>query len=102
LYEDLDRYLGPERGPNGEPSTADFLRFDLLPLIDVIAEEFDNLPVALPGHPDYRVLITAGRLVARVSIMGMLTADGSVELIQLDLDLGDGIAEEPDEGYDTF
>jgi hypothetical protein len=43
FYEDLDQYLGPERGPSGEPSTADFLRFDLLPLLDVIAEGFDDL-----------------------------------------------------------
>ncbi len=89
FYADLDGYLGPERGPGGEPSAADFLRFELLPLIDVIAERFDELPEALPGHPEYRVLITSGRLVAYISIMGMVQADGSVELIQLELDLGE-------------
>jgi hypothetical protein len=87
FYNDLDSYLGPERGANGEPSAADFIRFELLPLIDIIAERFDDLPEALPGHPEYRVLINTGRLVPRISIMGMLQADGSVELIQLDLDL---------------
>ncbi len=87
LFEDLDRYLGPERGPNGEPSAMDFLRIDLMPIVDAIAERFDELPEAIPGHHDYRILITAGRLVPRISVMGMLTPDGTVELIQLDLDL---------------
>lgn len=87
FYNDLDNYLGTERGPNGEPSAIDFLRLELLPLIDIIAEQFDDLPEALPGHPEYRVLITTGRLIPNISIMGMLQSDGSVELIQLELDL---------------
>ena len=87
LYEDLDRFLGPSRGPSGEPSALDFLRFELVPLIDEIADGFDDLPEAIPGHPQYRVLITAGRLVPAVSIMGLLAPDGAIELIQLDLDL---------------
>jgi hypothetical protein len=87
LFEDLDRYLGPERGPNGEPSAMDFLRLDLMAIVDVIAERFDQLPEAIPGHPEYRILITAGRLVPRVAVMGMLSPDGAIELIQLDLDL---------------
>lgn len=89
FYNDLDSYLGAGRGPNGEPSAIDFLRLELLPLIDIIAEQFDDLPKALPGHPEYRVLITNGRLIPYISIMGMLQSDGSVELIQLELGLDD-------------
>lgn len=87
FYADLDAQLGAERGSKGEPSAADFLRFDLLPLIDTIAESFDELLEAIDGHPQYRVLVTAGILVPRMAITSMLTADGSIELIQLDLDL---------------
>ena len=90
FYDDLDRQLGPERGPGERPSSTDFLRFDLVPLIELIAEGFDQLPEALPGHPEYRILVTSGRLVPRVSILAMRAPDGSVELIQLDLDLSPG------------
>ncbi len=87
FFEDLDNYLGPERGPNGEPSTMDFIRLDLMPIVDAFAGRFDDLLEAVPGHPDQRVLITAGRLVPRIAATGILTPDGEVELIQLDLDL---------------
>jgi len=30
FFEDLDRQLPPERGPDGEPSTNDFQVFELL------------------------------------------------------------------------
>ena len=65
----------------------DFLRLDLMPIVDVIAERFDELPEAIPGHPEYRILITTGRLVSRIAVTGMLAPDGAVEVIQLDLDL---------------
>lgn len=88
FFEDLDNYLGPERGPNGEPSTMDFIRLDLMPIIDAFAGRFEDLLEAVPGHPEQRILITAGRLVPRIAATGNLTADGAVELVQLDLDLG--------------
>ena len=30
FFEDLDRQLSPERGPNGEPSAADFQAIELV------------------------------------------------------------------------
>ena len=36
FFEDLDRQLGAERGPNGEPSTNDFQVFELSLLTDSI------------------------------------------------------------------
>ena len=44
FFEDVDRQLGVERGPNGEPSTADFQTIDLLRIVDRFADEFDDLP----------------------------------------------------------
>ena len=44
FFEDLDRQLGPERGPDGEPSTADFQTIELLRIVDQFAEQFDELP----------------------------------------------------------
>ncbi len=41
----------------------------------------------IPGRADYRVLISAGMLVARFAVVGQLASDGAVELVQLDLDL---------------
>lgn len=37
FFDDLDRQLGPERGPSGEPSTNDFQVFELFRIIDLLA-----------------------------------------------------------------
>jgi hypothetical protein len=87
VFDELDRQLGAERGPNGEPSVNDFLTIDLLPIVDSFATRFDQLPDAVPGRPDYKLLISAGSLVRGVATVGQLTSDGSIELVQITLDL---------------
>lgn len=86
FFEDLDRQLRPERGPNGEPSTADFQAFELLEIIETIATRFDDLPELIRGRGDYRVLIAAGSLVRAYTVTAQLASDGAVELISLELD----------------
>lgn len=86
FFDDLDRQLGAERGPNGEPSSGDFQVFELLRIVERFAIGFDDLPELIPGRPDYRILITSGTLVAVLSVIGQLAADGAVELVQLDID----------------
>lgn len=87
VFDELDRVLGAERGPNGEPSVNDFLTIDLLPIVDAFAKRFDDLPEAIPGRPDYRLLINAGALVRGASVIGQLVSDDSIELVYIKLDL---------------
>ncbi len=86
FFEDLDRQLGNERGPNGEPSTNDFQVFELLEIVERFATGFADLPELIPGRSDYRVLISTGALVRAYSVVGQLAPDGAVELIALELD----------------
>lgn len=86
FFEDLDRQLPSERGPDGEPSTNDFQTYELLEIVDEFAEGFDQLPELIMGRPEYRILISTGMLVARYAVVGQLAPDGAVELIQLDID----------------
>lgn len=87
FFEDLDRQLPSERGPSGEPSTNDFQVFELLRIVERFAVGFDDLPRLIADRDDYRILITAGVLVPRFSVVGQLAPDGAVELVQLDIDL---------------
>lgn len=87
VFDELDRRLGPDRGPNGEPSVNDFLTIELLPIVDAFAVRFDDLAEALPGRSDYRMLITAGALVRGVAVIGQLTSDETIELLHIKLDL---------------
>jgi len=87
VFDALDRALGPERGPNGEPSVNDFLTIDLVPIVDAFATPFDDLPEAVPGRPDYRLLISAGALVRGFAVFGQLMPDDAIELLHIRLDL---------------
>ena len=88
FFEDLDRQLPAQRGANGEPSVNDFQVFELLRIVDRFASGFDGLPELIPGRPDYRIFIATGALVPMFAVVGQLSPDGAVELVQLDLDLG--------------
>ena len=87
VFDQLDRVLGAERGPHGEPSVNDFLTIDLLPIVDAFSTRFGDLPEAVPGRPDYRVLIAAGILAHGVAVIGQLVDDSSIELLSIRLDL---------------
>ena len=50
LFDDPDRQLPAERGANGEPSRRDFEVFELLPLVDEIAERWDEIARRALGH----------------------------------------------------
>jgi hypothetical protein len=47
---------------------------------------FAELPEPFPGRADYRVLEGSGVLVSGFSVIAQLSAEGAVELLQLDID----------------
>jgi hypothetical protein len=87
FFEQLDELLPSDRDPNGEPSATDFLVIDLPSIVDSFATGFDALPEVIEGVPSARMLIAVGRLVDRFVVFGLEAADGSIDLIGLDLDL---------------
>ena len=66
----IDAQLGDERGPNDEPTSAEFEAYELLAIIEKFATGWDSLPEQVPGRPEYRLLIAAGRLVPMVAVVG--------------------------------
>ena len=88
FFEDLDRQLPSERGPDGQPSANDFQVLDLLRVIEQFAVAWDELPELIPGTPRYRFLMASGNVVARFAVIGQLAPDDAVELVQLDIDTG--------------
>jgi len=87
FYEDLDRQLSSDRGPNGEPSRIDFETVELIAIVDEFASGFEEIPQLIKGRNDYRLLIKTGMLLAGMSVVGQLMSDGVVELLSIDLDL---------------
>ncbi len=87
FWEDLDNQLEPERGPNGEPSSVDFLSVEVVEIVERFAVGFHELAPLFPGRSDYRVLVKGGMLFMAMKVIGVETQDGSVELIGIEFDL---------------
>jgi hypothetical protein len=49
VFSLLDAQLPDERGPNGEPTAAEFAASDLLDIVEVFATMWDQLPMTIPG-----------------------------------------------------
>lgn len=88
FFSDLDRQLGPGSGPNGEPSRTHFTAYELPAIREKFATAFDDLPPAIPGRSDYRLLIAVGSTVPAYSAVGQLAPNGNIEIVQLDIQLG--------------
>lgn len=86
FLERLDALLPAERGPNGEPTRLDFLRFELPSIEERLALRFQDQGEVVPGRPDYRMVIATGTLIPRIVVIAQLVADGSVVLLGLELD----------------
>ena len=86
FFVDLDRQLGPDRGPHGEPSATDFLVIELPAVVEQFATGFDTLPEAVEGVAEARMVIGTGRLVRAFAVYGLLMSDDSVELIGIEID----------------
>jgi hypothetical protein len=87
LFAQLDFQLGDERGPRGEPSSADFLGYEMVAIVEEFATRWDDLPPVIPGRWDYRILIKDGYLVRGYAVTGQLAPDGAVELVRIRVDL---------------
>lgn len=86
FFEELDVQLGSERGPNGEPSTTDFIVIDLPRIVDEFALRFDELPEAVAGIGAVRMLVGVGALTMAYVVHAAETTTGAVELIGVELD----------------
>jgi hypothetical protein len=86
FFEDLDRQLGPDRGPHGEPSATDFLVIEVPAIVEQFATAFETLPEAVEGVAQARMVIGTARLVRAFAVYGLLMSDESIELIGIEID----------------
>ena len=87
FFDLLDQQLGEERGPNGEPSSGDFLLVDLPLIAEVFATRFETLAMPDSNRAEFRSFVTSGLLVPSVFVTGRLGSDGVVWLMSVRLDL---------------
>ncbi len=59
---------------------------ELPTIVDAFAESFDHLPLLYAVRDDYRFLVTTGRLVRAVTVIGQRVADDTIVLFGIDID----------------
>ncbi len=86
FFDDLDALLPPERSVSGTPSTSDFLQYEIPRILERLATDLDSSTVGIAGTDDVRVMITSGLLVAQIATYLVVRADGSADLIGLEIE----------------
>jgi hypothetical protein len=86
FFAALDRRLGVSRG-EGVPSRQDFLDYELTGLREAFSDHWDDLPMPIAGRGDYRTLVATGSVVRGYSAMAQLARDGTVQVVDLDIDV---------------
>lgn len=85
VFDAIDETFPPDRGPNGEPSAADFVTVELPAIVERFATGSDELP-DMAGLSSGRVLIAPGLLVPAFAVYGVLLTDGSIELTSITIE----------------
>ena len=86
FFDDLDRQLPPDRSATGAPSAADFLIYDLPPIRDLLAADFESATTVVAGVDRLRVFLGAGTLVRNIAVYAHVALDGQVDVVGVDLE----------------
>lgn len=92
FFDFLDDLLGPDR-VSGRPSSTDFLVHEMPGIVDLLAEKYKESTIQVGDDPNVRLFYSAGYLVQLMAIYVTEFSDGSLELIDLDLDFFDPLDE---------
>jgi len=84
FFERLNALVPEERSALGLPSRTDLLAYDLPPLRDLLAEDYERFTLPIHGS-DLRVLVQSGRLVQGIVLWAELL-DDVVRVFDVDLE----------------
>ena len=83
FFEALDQALPESRTTGGNASASDFLLFELPPVRDLLAADFEGHTVVLPPGGPVRVYIGSGTLVERFALYATLIDEKTVEVLDI-------------------
>jgi len=94
FYRDVDQAL---LLAGGGLSRSDFGLYVLTGVLGRFATAWDQLPLPIPGRPEYRVLIGYSVHLGAYAIEGQMAWDGVIELTSLSVDRIDAVEDVPGE-----
>jgi hypothetical protein len=84
FFERLNDLAPVERSATGVPSRTDFLAYDISPLMDLLAEDYERFTLPVAGS-HLRVLVQSGRFV-RAIVLWTELLDETVRVFDIELD----------------
>ena len=87
FFDRLDLLLPSERADSGIPSATDFIVYDLSPILDALAEDYESETLPLPGTTE-RAVVASGITAKYIAITVRLGSDERIEVVSIELDLG--------------
>jgi len=94
FYRDVDQALLLAAQPL---SGADFGLYVLAGILRRFALEWDELPMPIPGRPEYRVLVGFSGYLGAYAVEGQISVEGVIELTGLTVDTIDLTEADDDE-----
>ena len=92
FYRDVDQALALARGAM---SRSDFGLYVLAGILGRFATDWDQLPMPIPGRPEYRILIGYAAHLGAYAVEAQMAWDGVIELTALGIDILD-VADDED------
>ena len=86
FFDRLDELLPEERSADGFPSATDFLLHEIPAVIDRLAIAFEESTTPFVAGSDIRVLVTAGVFIDLMAVYAVISNDGAVEIIYLEIE----------------
>ena len=86
FFDRLDELFPVERTDDGRPSATDIVVHEVPTVVDLLAEDFLGVTVAVEAAAPVRVLVTAWVLVRHLAVYAVLRPDDVVAVIYLDAD----------------
>ena len=75
FFDSLSAQAPPTRSAQGIPSRTDLLAYEIPPLMDVLADDYESSTLAVGETDSLRILVQSGRLVRTIVLWCELVDD---------------------------
>jgi hypothetical protein len=85
FFESLSRRVSDERDGRGRPSRSDVLAYIVMPLMDLLAADYEGSTIVIEDHANLRVMVQTSAFVEWVRLWCYTDGD-EVHVYEIDLE----------------
>ena len=85
FFDALAEQVEAERDGYGRPSRTDVLAYEVMPLLELLADDYLNVTLPVPDDDLFRVLMQPGLIVQRINLY-IYDLDGTVHVFYVEVE----------------